>query len=107
MPSPFELRPENVVGFAFSTIVFLALCGGVLHWGRTSASKLVLLGILVAVVSIAYGLFVNSPTAIPLTTGLMKIAVILVLGGVACYVLSCLGGPPVTDTPTPKEPIHE
>jgi hypothetical protein len=93
---------ESLIWFVFSTIAFLLLCGGVFRWSRTAASKLIALGILVAVVSVGYG--VMPPTVIPLSAGLMKIAIILVLGGVACSVLSSL---PATDTTKAKEPVNE
>ena len=60
-----------------------------------------------AVVSVGYGGLIMPPTLIPLTAGLMKIAVLLVLGGVACTVLSALGGLPATDAAKPKEPGHD
>jgi len=104
--NPFELRAETVVLFFFTTTIFLALCGGVLRWSRTVATKLIALGLLAAVVSVAYN-FVTPPTTIPLTNGLMKIAVILVLGGVACSVVSPFCCQPPTDATRPKEPIHE
>ena len=94
--------PMPYVWFVFMTVAFLVLCGGVLRWSRTAASKLIALGILVAVVSVGYG-FAVQPTVIPLSTGLMKIAVILVLGGVACSVLSSL---PSTDITKPKETVN-
>ncbi len=40
---------ESVLGFVFPTIAFLLLCGAVLRWGRTQASKLLALGTLVAI----------------------------------------------------------
>ena len=101
-----EPRPEIIALFLCSTIAFFALCGGVFRWSRTDASKMIALGILVAVVSVVYGALVISPTIVALSTGLMKIAFVLVLGGVACSVLSTLGGSPATDTTKPKETVH-
>jgi hypothetical protein len=104
-----EFRPSQgtYVWFVFSTIAFLLLGGGILGWGRTAASKLIALGVLVAVASVGYGGFVVPPAVIPLSIGLMKIAVILVLGGVACIVLSFLGCSSAADTAKSKEPLNE
>lgn len=102
----FQSVGDALVWFAISTVVFLLLCGGVLRWSRTVASKLISLGILAAILSVAYGGF-SPPTVLPLSTGLMKIAVILVLGGVACSAFSFLGVVPAADTAQPKETVHE
>jgi hypothetical protein len=104
---PFDLRPESIVVFFFSTTVFLVLCGGVVRWSRSPASKLIGLGILVAVVSVAYGGLVVSPTVMTLSSGLMKIAIILVLGGVACSVLAALAGLPAPEMAKSKEPGND
>jgi hypothetical protein len=102
----FQSVADALVWFAVSTVVFLLLCGGVLRWSRTVASKLISLGILAAILSVAHGGF-SPPAALPLSTGLMKIAVILVLGGVACSMFSFLGVVPAADAARPKETVHE
>jgi hypothetical protein len=98
-----KLDPETIILFVFATVAFLVLCGGVLRWSRTAATKLISLGILLAVLSVVYGALIP-PTAILLPGGLMKIALILVLGGVAGNVCSCVCSAPATDTAKPKEP---
>jgi hypothetical protein len=100
-------QPETLVWFIFSTIAFLAICGGILRWNANIASKMIAVGILVAVLSVGYGGFLFPATIIVVSSGLMKIAVILVLGGVACSVLPALTGSPSTDTTKPKEPVNE
>jgi heme A synthase len=98
---------ESVFGFVVSTIVFLLLCWAVLRWGRTQASKLLVLGILFAVVSVGYGALIAMPTVAILAPGLMKIAIILILGGVACSVLPILRGSSAAETPNSEQAHHE
>ena len=108
MPVPMlraeMIGPELFLWFCFLTVAFLVLCGIVLRASRTVGSRLIALGILAAVASIGYGGFITSPTIIPLASGMMKIAVMLVLAGVACSVLPALSS---TDTTKPQEPVHE
>ena len=119
--------PEPLIWFVFSTIAFLLLAGGVLRFSRTAASRLIAVGILLAITSVGYGGFasrdmapgnvpvasagyggfVTQPAAILLSTGLMKIALILVLSGVACVVISSFGGSPAADAAKSKEPPNE
>jgi hypothetical protein len=98
---------ESVFGFMLPTIAFLLLCGAVLRWGRRQASKLLALGILVAVLSVGYGAMIATPMVAILAPGLMKIAIILILGGVACSVLPILRGSSTTETPNSEQPHHE
>jgi hypothetical protein len=102
-----EPHVESVLGFVLLTIAFLLLCGGVLRWGRTQASRLLLLGLLVAVVSVGYGAMIAMPTVAVLAPGLMKIAIILILGGVACSVLPILRGASATEPSNSEQPHHE
>lgn len=102
-----EPSVESVFGFVVSTIVFLLLCWAVLRWGRTQASKLLVLGILFAVVSVGYGALIAMPTVAILAPGLMKIAIILILGGVACSVLPILRGSTAAEPPNSEQPHHE
>jgi cytochrome c biogenesis factor len=103
------VKPDasDVIAFVLLTLAFLGLCGGVLRWERSQPSKLMLLGILVAVVSVGYGTMVAVPSSAVLTSGLMKIAVILVLGAVACIVVSFLREFSRTAPSDSKEPINE
>lgn len=103
---PFRSTEDAITWFAIATVVFLLLCGGVLRWGGTAATKLIALGILAAVLSVAYGGF-SPPTLLPVSAALAKIAVILVLGGVACSVIAFLGGVGAAETAKPKEASHD
>jgi hypothetical protein len=100
------MKPESetVVGFVFITLAFLFLSAAVIWMHRTQEARLMLLGILVAVAATGYGTMVAVPTVSLVTPALMKIAVILVLGGVACSVLSYLSKRPAELEP--KEPTH-
>jgi hypothetical protein len=102
-----EPSVESVFGFVVPTIAFLLLCGAVLRWGRTQASRLLLLGLLVAVLSVGYGALIAMPTVAILAPGLMKIAIILILGGVACSVLPILRGSSTIETAASEQPHHE
>ena len=102
-----EPSVETVVGFVLLTILFLLLCGVVLLWGRTLASRLLVLGLLVAVVSVGYGTMIILPTMTVLASGLMKIAIILVLAGVACSVLPLFRGESPLETTASEKPHHE
>ena len=103
----FRTGEDTIVGFVVLTIAFLLLCGGVFRWGRTLAFRLLALGLLVAVISVGYGTVISMPTVTVLAPGLMKIAVILVLGGVACSVLPMLRGESTIETTASEKPHHE
>jgi hypothetical protein len=47
------------------------------------------------------------PTVAILAPGLMKIAIILILGGVACSVLPILRGSSAAETPNSEQAHHE
>lgn len=106
MENAFRSTEAAVAWFGFSTVVFLLLCGAVFRRSRTVPGKLIALGILTAVVSVNYGAFCP-PTVMPMSAGLLKIALILVLGGVACSVITTLGITPGTESVQPKEAANE
>ena len=96
MPQGFPIEfvkpsAESIACFVFLSLAFLVLCLIVLRWTQSAASKLVALGILVGVLSVGFGALLGTPAVVSLTAGLMKIAVILTLGGVAYSIASLAG----------------
>ena len=82
-----------VVTFILLTVVFLMLVALILQVVPSYDTKLILLGLICAVTATGYISLI--PAAITLAPGLMKIGVLLVLGGLACSLLTYLrGGPP-------------
>jgi len=104
------LHPAAIAIYLLLTAAFLAVAFVILRKVSSYEAKLILLGLLVVVVAIGYGAFL-APT-MALAPSLVKIGVILVLGGIAISVLSYLrGAAGETANPakavTPEAPPHE
>lgn len=94
---PFELRPEHVMTYIGLTLVFLFIVWLYDTKSRPLGTNLIVWGILVATLAGGYAL-IGVPTMMLVTPTLMKIAFILVLGGVAW----CLLTPGVSSAATPN-----
>jgi len=104
------LHPGALAIYVLLTAAFLAVAFVILLKVSSYEAKLIFLGLLVVVVAIGYGAFLVPGVA--LAPSLVKIGVILVLGGIAISVLSYLrGAPGETALPakaaTPEAPPHE
>ncbi len=85
----FSPTAGMVVGYILVTIAFLVV-GGLVFWKvQALESRLILLGLVVAVADIGYSGLVSGGAMIPAQT-MMKIGFLLVLGGVACSVFGYL-----------------
>lgn len=80
MNPAFELEAESIIAFLFITIVYLSLITLVALSSKTNSLRLIGLGLLTAVVSVAYSGII--PFAAPAATLMMKIAFLLVFAGV-------------------------
>jgi hypothetical protein len=83
----------GVAAFILVTLALIAGSGAVLWKVRSYEAKLILLGLMAAVAAIGYGSMIDTPSAGPMGLAFMRIAVILVLCGVACSLLAYLGAP--------------
>ena len=85
---PLDLRDETVVMLVFFIIlVWLALCWAVLNFIPRMDGRLIALGIVTAAVAIGYAALIGPATL------LMRVAIILVLGGVAYALLAGIRDP--------------
>jgi len=85
------LDGRSVVALILLLVIFLGLVAILLQVVQSYETRLILLGLVCAVTAI--GLASLVPTAVTLAPVLMKIGVILVLGGLACSLLAYLRGP--------------
>jgi hypothetical protein len=84
---------HSLVAFVLLTVIFLVLVAIILQVVQSYETKLILLGLVCAVTATGYVSLV--PAAGMLAPVLMKIGVLLVLGGLACSLMTYLrGGPP-------------
>ena len=82
-----------ILAFILLTVAFLVLGALILQVIPSYETKLILLGLVCAVTATGYASMV--PQAMMMAPVLMKIGVILVLGGLACSLMTYLrGGPP-------------
>jgi len=96
---------EEVIAFVLISIALLAACLAIFRWVQRHETRLILLGLTVGVAGTGYaGMMAGAVLAGNL---LLKIAVILVLGGVACSLLSFLGGRETGETLTPGRRADE
>jgi hypothetical protein len=104
------LHPGAIAVYLLLTAAFLAVAFVILWKVSSYEAKLILLGLLVVVVALGYGAFL-APIQ-DLARSLVKVGVILVLGGIAISVLSYLRGaagetPRPAQTAIPEGPPHE
>ena len=109
---PFLLAQSHVtegdaIAFGLVSLGFVVISVIILWLVDSYPPKLILLGLVTAVASIGYGGLVGSliPSGMLLAPTLMKIGVVLVLGGVGCSLLESLrGAPPPAVTPAERPP---
>jgi hypothetical protein len=100
---PFaEPDDTSIIAFVFVTVIYLALLFLTLFIARREF-KLVLLGLLTAVATIGYAGLVRGG-ALLVTPTLMKLSVLLVLGGIAVQLLSRWDRPATVVEERPAEP---
>jgi hypothetical protein len=104
--------PGGDVLYFVLTAILLAVALVILWKARSHEAKLILLGLLVAVVAVGYGTLLQGGTE--MGHALMRIGVILVLGGLAVSLLSYFNaagdravppGPVVETPPTAAGPV--
>jgi hypothetical protein len=83
-----DLRDETIVMLVFViTLIWLGLCFAVLRFILRMDARLIALGIVTAAAAIAYAALIGPATL------LMRVAIVLVLGGVAYALLAGIRDP--------------
>jgi hypothetical protein len=105
LPSGAGLTTGEVIAFVLISIALLVVCLAIFRWVRRHETRLILLGLTVGVAGTGYA---GTMTQAALAGNiLLKIAVILVLGGVACSLVSFLGGRETAETIAPGRTSDE
>jgi len=86
-PVDSGLRTENMLTFIAFTLAFLFVAWLVIHPVRPVGFNLVVLGILVTILSIGYGM-IAAPGVMMAVPSLTKIGFLLVLGGLTSVLLA-------------------
>ena len=89
----FRMEEGHVIAYISFTLFFLFLVW-LVDTGRPDGRTYVLWGILLMMLSCGYGL-IETPTTAIVTSGLQKVSVVLVLGGIAVSLLSAPSAPSV------------
>lgn len=85
------LDPELVLPtFAVMAAAFLAISFVIILWVRSIPNKLLLLGLLMAVVSVGFGAFL--PAMRTAAVILLTLAVVCILAGIVCILISHIVG---------------
>ncbi len=106
---PHETMGTNVLVYVLLSLAAALVVLLTVWRARSVEGKLILLGLIVSVAAVGYGsLLSNGPVT---SAVLMRIGLILVLGGLAVGVLSCCRGTPAESRPgsasAPEGPRHE
>jgi hypothetical protein len=105
MPVLAQFSPEvSIGGYAFVTVFYLVLMLGAMWLFKATRARLILLGLLTAIASVGYSGIVGPSVVVAPT--MMKIAFLLVLGGVVVP-LVVRGGQAGRECTTEEEASHD